>query len=72
MQNTEHSSCRRPKTSDEMEHVLREKLGIKYLLIVLGDKHAIDAVKRMAPATIDREMFKKFFTAFPDLAPMKE
>lgn len=55
------------KTSDDMEYVLREKLGIRYLLIVLGDQYALDAVKSMAPATIDREMFRTILYSVPKL-----
>jgi FAD binding domain len=40
------------------ERILREDLGIEYVLVVIGDRFALDAVRAMSDAVIDAETMR--------------
>ena len=48
------------ESSNELNKFLRDSLGIEYLLMVLGDKYAISAIKQMAEVTVEQAMARVF------------
>lgn len=55
------------KTKEQFQQVLKDKLEIEYLVLVLGDQYALDAVKKMASVTIDQKMFEIIMKSIPTL-----
>ena len=47
---------------------ITEKLGIKYLVLVIGDQYAIQAIRSMGVTVIDNKLFRMLMLAFPRLA----
>ncbi|MFC2013999.1 FAD-binding protein [Chloroflexota bacterium] len=54
-------------TSDELKQFLRNKLGIEHLLMVFGDKYAINTIKEMAEVTVDQAQAKIIMLGIPKL-----
>ena len=44
--------------SEQFKRVLRERLGLEYLLMVLGDSYEIKIIKDMVDVIIDEEMMR--------------
>jgi len=44
-----------------------KELGIAYLVIVLGDRFALDAARKLAPAVIDKEIMRTLILGMPAL-----
>ncbi len=55
------------KVSKEFEHVLKDKMGVEYMLIVLGDKYDMKKIKEMADVTLDQKMIKTLLLGLPRL-----
>ncbi|QQS50728.1 MAG: FAD-dependent oxidoreductase [Bacteroidota bacterium] len=55
------------KTENELKVVLKEKLGIHYFILIIGETHAIDNVKRITQVSIDQEMFRNIIYSIPKL-----
>jgi len=56
------------ESSGELKQFLRNKLGIEHLLMVLGDKYAINAIKEMAEVTVDQALARIFMLGLPKLS----
>jgi ferredoxin len=55
------------ESSKSLKRFLEEKMGIEQLLIVLGDKYAIKAVKDIAEVTVDQDLARTFMLGIPGL-----
>ena len=51
----------------EVKSILRDKLGINYLVLVIGDKYAIRSVAEMGYAVIDQRLFTALSLGLPSL-----
>lgn len=54
--------------SRRVKEVFTEDLGIAYLVLVIGDRYAVGAVRSMGLAVIDQELFRTLFLGLPTLA----
>ncbi len=57
-------------TSDLAEKVKTlfiETLGIKFLVVVIGDKYAVETIKKMTPVTIDDKLFRLMMLSLPQM-----
>lgn len=55
------------ETAEALKRVFRDMIGLDYALLVLGDKHAMAAVKNMAKITIDEKMIRTMMLSMPQL-----
>ncbi|MFC1861068.1 FAD-binding protein [Chloroflexota bacterium] len=53
--------------SDKLKQFLRNQMGIEHVLMVLGDKFAISAVKELAEVTVNQAMARIFMLGIPRL-----
>lgn len=59
------------KTAQESKKVFTEKLMIRYLVLIIGDKYAINAVREMGFTYIDKNLFRIISLGLPSLASAK-
>jgi hypothetical protein len=52
----------------KVKAVITEKLGIRYLVLVIGDKYAMRAIRSMGVTVLDNKLFRMLMLAFPKLA----
>ena len=50
-----------------LRNVFHEELGIEYLVVVLGNKHHLEAARDMAPVVIEQEVFRAIILGIPAL-----
>lgn len=55
------------KLAKEAKEVFSDNLGIKYLVLVIGDKYAMNAIKEMGVPLIDQKIFKTLALSLPSL-----
>ncbi len=55
------------ETAEALKHVFQNIMHVDYALLVLGDKHAMTAVKSMAKTTIDARMIRTMMLSMPQL-----
>jgi hypothetical protein len=55
------------KLAFEVRTVISEKLGIQYLVLVIGDQHTLQAVRSLGVTVIDNKLFRLLMLAFPKL-----
>ncbi len=55
------------ETAEQLKQLFREKMGIEYALLVLGDKYDLAAVKDMAEVTIDEKLIRTMMLSMPQL-----
>ncbi|MBE9592109.1 MAG: FAD-binding protein, partial [Proteobacteria bacterium] len=60
------------KVSEEVEHVLKDQIGVEYILMVLGDKYAMKTIKEMADVTWDQKRIKTLLLGLPRLSGIDE
>jgi len=68
---TEYTAAFMSPTADLAERVkgiISEKLGIQYLVLVIGDRYAIDSIKKMQKTIIDNRLFRMLMLSLPKLA----
>jgi len=53
------------QASEELRRFFTEEMGVKYLLMVVGDKYAIKTIKEMADVTIDQNMVRTIMLGLP-------
>jgi len=51
----------------EVKKIFAEKLGIPYLVLVIGDSHAIRSVAEMGVPAFDQRLFRSIFLGLPSL-----
>ena len=56
-----------PETIHEFRRIAAEDLGIRYLLVVVGDQYEMRTIKEMAEVTIDQEMTTTLILGLPKL-----
>jgi hypothetical protein len=54
--------------SDRVKRVLPDLLGIQYLVLSIADAYDRDAIRKMAPAVIDGDLFRTLMLGLPRLA----
>lgn len=47
--------------------LFEEKLGIRYLVMVIGDQYAIETIKKMTAVSIDNKLFRLLILGLPQL-----
>lgn len=52
----------------QLKRIFTEDLGIEYAVLVLGDAHALSAVRRMTDTVIDKDMMQTFVQGLPAMA----
>jgi hypothetical protein len=55
------------KAANELRTVFKEKLGMPYLVLFIGDRYAINAIKEMNYPFIDQRLFKTLFFSINSL-----
>jgi len=55
------------KSAAEIKEVFRDKLGIEYLVLVIGDQYAIRSVSAMGHPVFDQRLFRALFLGLPSL-----
>jgi len=50
-----------------LRNVFHKELGIEYLVVVLGNKHHLDAARDMAPVVLEQEVMKALMLGIPAL-----
>ena len=55
------------KSAAEIKTVFKDKLGIEYLVLVIGDRYAIRSVSAMGHPVFDQRLFKALFLGLPSL-----
>lgn len=55
------------KTASEIKLIFRDKLRIPYLVVVIGDKYAIRAIRDMGHPYFDQRLFKALYLGLPSL-----
>jgi hypothetical protein len=55
------------KSAAEIKDVFRTKLGIEYLVLVIGDQYAIRSVSAMGHPVFDQRLFKALYLGLPSL-----
>jgi ferredoxin len=53
--------------SDELSSVFTEKLGVRYVVMVIGDKYTAKTIKEMADVTVNQEMARTIILGLPKL-----
>jgi len=56
------------KLAYQVKDIFYEKLGIKYVALIIGDQFTVDAVRKMNVPIIDNELFRKIVLGLPNLA----
>lgn len=51
--------------ADKVKILLQDKLGIKYLVSVIGDKYAVASIKKMTGSFIDDRLFRMLMLSLP-------
>ena len=54
--------------ADRVRPALTELLGVKYMVLVIGDRYALGAVRTMGRPVIDNALFRLFVLGLPSLA----
>lgn len=55
------------KLNNELKSVLQDKLGINFFLVFMGDRFAIEAIRKMSPLFIDQKMLRIIIKSIPEL-----
>jgi hypothetical protein len=55
------------KLATEIKDTFNKELGIQYLVLVIGGKYDINAIRNMEVPTIDQELFKALYLGMPSL-----
>ena len=55
------------ESSFELKAFLKDQLGVEHLVMVLGDKYAIDMVKEIAEVTVGQDLAKIFMLGVTDI-----
>jgi len=55
------------ETAEQLEHFLRDTMGIEYALVVLGDKYDMAAVKDLAEVTMEQDLIRGMMLNVPQL-----
>lgn len=55
------------KLATEIKDTFYKELGIQYLVLVIGGKYDINAIRNMEVPTIDQELFKALYLGMPSL-----
>jgi hypothetical protein len=55
------------KLADELKDVFSKKLGIAYLVMVVGDKYVLNTIKEMGYPLFDQKLFKTLCLGMPSL-----
>src|SRR3972149_3673384 len=53
------------QASEELRRFFTEEMGVKYLLMVVGDKYTVRTIKEMADVTIDQKMVRTIMLGLP-------
>jgi len=53
--------------ADSAKRVLKEDLGMEYAVLVIGDKYALDTVRKMSQVVVDSERLKILVLGFPKM-----
>ncbi len=53
--------------SDKTKEFFRETLGINFIVLVIGDKYAVESIKKMADFSISNQLFQLMIAGLPDL-----
>jgi hypothetical protein len=56
------------RLAGQAKAVFTEALGIAHLVLVIGDRYSIDAIRSMGRPVIDNELFRTLFLGLPRLA----
>jgi hypothetical protein len=59
------------KLAAEAKEVFGKKLGMPYLVLLIGDAYALRSVREMGHAVIDQRLFKTLFQGLPALSSAK-
>lgn len=59
------------KLASEVKNVFRDSLGIEYLVLVIGDRYAINSVREMGHAFVDKRLFRIINLGLPSLTSAK-
>ncbi len=59
------------KLAAEAKDIFTEKLGMPYLVLLIGDAYALRSVHEMGYPAIDQKLFKTLFQGLPELASAK-
>jgi hypothetical protein len=51
----------------EVKRIFTRDLGMEYLVLVLGDQYALDAVRKMADVVLDPDLFRILILGMPNL-----
>jgi len=55
------------KFASEIKNIFTDKLGIPYLVVVIGDKYAINAISEMGFPFFDQRLFRTLYLGSPSL-----
>jgi UDP-N-acetylenolpyruvoylglucosamine reductase len=55
------------KLAAAAKHIFEEKLNMPYLVLLIGDKYALKAVREMGHPVIDQKLFKTLYQGLPSL-----
>ncbi len=55
------------KLAKDVKEVFSDKLGINFLVLVIGDKYAMNAIKEMGVPIIDQKIFRTLALSLPSL-----
>ena len=55
------------KVSKEFKHLLKDNMGVEYMVMVLGDKYDMKTIKEMADVTLDQKMINTQLLSLPRL-----
>ena len=53
--------------AETLRNVFHKELGIEYLVVVLGNKHHIEAARDMAPAVLEQDVMRALILGIPSL-----
>ncbi|MFO8184057.1 MAG: FAD-binding protein [Candidatus Aegiribacteria sp.] len=53
--------------AETLRNVFHKELGIEYLVVVLGNKHHLDAAREMAPVVLEQELMSALILGIPAL-----